>query len=107
MRRILTTAVATGAMVLASSTIAVAGEYDGNGNHVPGGVRGASLCSFSGLDIADDLEDNPPGRNDDDVALNYHGVQSYGQFVSLGANLRGTPLHPGSSCNPNIGLPDE
>jgi hypothetical protein len=43
-----------GASLLAT-TPAVGGEIGGNGNYVPGGDKGASICSYSGLnDTPDD-----------------------------------------------------
>ncbi|WP_338242362.1 hypothetical protein [Aurantiacibacter hainanensis] len=42
------------AAVLLASVPASAGEYGGNGQYVPGGDRGASDCSYSGLNDDDD-----------------------------------------------------
>ncbi len=54
-------------MVLGLAGAASAGEYAGRGEPVPGGVNGASECSYSGQDLSDDLENNPPGFDDDDI----------------------------------------
>lgn len=43
-----------GAALLVASVPASAGEYSGNGQYVPGGDRGASACSYSGLNDDDD-----------------------------------------------------
>lgn len=76
-----------------------AGEYNGKGEPVPGGVKGRSECSYSGRDIDDSVENNPPGFDDDDVTI--HGVQSYGQLVSQG--LKDFLPSPGQACRGNHG----
>ena len=82
------------AMVLGLAGAASAGEYNGNGEPVPGGVNGASECSFSGLDIDDAIEGNPPGFDDDEILPRH--VQSYGQLVSVG--LKDFLPSPGVAC---------
>ena len=75
-----------------SANAAVAGEVDGKGNPIPGGVKGQSECSYSG--------------QQDDAAADagfFKGdrVQSWGQIpkwfrdflTSIGSN-------PGVACNP-------
>jgi hypothetical protein len=89
--------VASLAMVGAMAGAAAAGEYNGKGEPVPGGVKGKSECSYSGRDISDDLENNPPGFDDD--AFTIHGVQSYGQYVSQG--LKAFIPSPGQACRGN------
>ena len=46
---------------------AFAGETNGNGDPVPGAQKASSACAFSGQDLPDAIENNPPGRNDDAV----------------------------------------
>ncbi|MBY6217707.1 hypothetical protein [Qipengyuania aquimaris] len=48
-------AIALAASALVTAAPISAGEVNGNGGFVPGGVNGASECSFSGLN--DDLSD--------------------------------------------------
>lgn len=81
-------------MVLGTAGAVSAGEYNGKGEPVPGGVNGRSECSFSGLDIADEEEMNPPGFDDDDILPRH--VQSYGQLVSVG--LKDFLPSPGMAC---------
>lgn len=88
---------AAAALLLGLSGTASAGEYDGRGEPVPGGVNGRSECSYSGRDIPDSEENNPPGFDDDALAI--RGVQSYGQFVSQGLK-EGVPS-PGTACRGN------
>jgi hypothetical protein len=79
---------------------ALAGEYNGKGKPVPGGVNGKSECSFSGQDVDDSVEDNPPGFDDDDVtAVGNTRVQSYGILVKSG--LKDFLPSPGVACNPS------
>lgn len=71
----------------------VAGEVDGKGNPVPGGVNGKSECSFS-------------GQQDDPIAdagfFKGDRVQSWGQIPKMLRNfLASIGLHPGVACNPN------
>jgi hypothetical protein len=86
------------ALVLGLGGAASAGEYTGKGEPVPGGVNGRSECSYSGQDLSDDLEGNPPGFDDD--AITPHGVQSYGQLVSQG--LKALFPSPGDACRGNL-----
>lgn len=74
-----------------------AGEYNGKGEPVPGGVNGRSECSYSGRDVDDAVEGNPPGFDDDAIAI--RGAQSYGQYVSQG--LKGVVPSPGQACRGN------
>jgi hypothetical protein len=98
MRKALVMCVATAGLVLGSAGAASAGEYNGKGEPVPGGVNGKSECSYSGRDIPDDVENNPPGFDDDLLAI--RGVQSYGQLVSQG--LKGFLPSPGMACRGNL-----
>jgi hypothetical protein len=90
---------AVAGLVLGAGGTAFAGEYSGKGNPVPGGVNGKSACSFSGRDVPDDVENNPPGFDDDAVAI--RGVQSYGQYVSQG--YKAYVPSPGVACRGNVG----
>ena len=99
-------AVAAG-LVLSGAGVANAGEVNGNGKDIPAPDRAASECVFSGLDTADGIEGNPPGFDDDALAMRgnqspggvdrYHGVQSYGIYVRAG--LKGVVPSPGMACN--------
>ncbi len=90
-------------LVVGGAGAASAGEYNGKGGAVPGGEKGKSACSYSGRDVPDDVEGNPPGYDDDAVAYDYHGVQSYGQFVSLGLKDALGDERPGVACRGNAG----
>jgi hypothetical protein len=93
------TALLSVGLCLGVAAPAFAGEYDGRGNPVPGGVNGKSECSYSGRDVLDTVENNPPGYNDD--ALTGGEVQSYGRLVKLG--LKGEFPSPGMACRGNVG----
>ncbi len=84
-------------LVLASAGTASAGETTGNGKPVPGSGHAASICSFSGQDQPDAIEDNPPGFDDDEVTGGH--VQSYGKYVSHG--LKAFVPSPGEACRGN------
>lgn len=71
---------------------AVAGEVDGKGNPVPGGVNGKSECSYS-------------GQQDDPVAdagfFKGDRVQNWGQIPKLMRDfLTLIGSNPGKACNP-------
>ena len=98
----------TTGLVVGTAGVAAAGEYTGNGKVAPGGVNGKSACSFSGLDVDVSVEGAFP-FDDDPVGVDFHGVQSYGQFVAY-QNTVGPldfvpfPLpHPGEACRGNGG----
>ena len=101
-------ALSCGAVVTATGGTALAGEYTGNGGYPQGPANANSVCAYSGLDRADSIEGNPPGFNDDAVAVRgnqspggvdrYHGVQNYGDYVRAG--LKGDVPSPGTACNP-------
>lgn len=99
MRRVLTVTVFSLGLVLGSTSAAYAGETNGKGDPVPGADNAASECAFSGRDLPDSVENNPPGFDDD--AITIHGVQSYGQFVSQG--LKAFVPSPGEACRGNLG----
>ncbi len=97
----------TTGLVFGSAGIAAAGEYTGNGGTAPGGVKGKSECSFSGLDADVEVEGAFP-FDDDFVGVDFHGVQSYGQFVAYEKTVG--PLNlpfplpsPGQACRGNAG----
>ena len=103
-------AVSCGVVVTATGGTAFAGEYNGsNGNDTSAPTHANSVCAYSGLDHADSIEGNPPGFNDDAVAVRgnqspggvdrYHGVQNYGDYVRAG--LKGVVPSPGTACNPS------
>lgn len=93
MKKTMGAALALG-VILGAGGSAMAGEYNGKGDPIPGGVRAASECAYSGQDVPDNVENNPPGYDDD--AITIHGVQSYGQFVSQG--LKAMVPSPGIAC---------
>lgn len=71
---------------------AVAGEVDGKGNPVPGGVNGKSECSYS-------------GQQDDAVAdageFKGDRTQSWGQLPNAVKRfLQSIGFTPGVACNP-------
>ena len=91
-----------GALVLASAGTAAAGEYTGNGKVAPGGDRGRSECSYSGRDAPAEVEGIIP-FDDDPYGADFHGVQSYGQFVAYSKTVGelGLPFPlptPGEAC---------
>lgn len=96
------------AVTAAGGSTAFAGEYTGNGGYPQGPTHASSECAYSGLDRADSIEGNPPGFNDDPIAVRgnqspggvdrYHGVQNYGDFARAG--LKGDVPSPGTACNP-------
>jgi hypothetical protein len=93
------------ATLLGLGGTAFAGEYTGNGGTAPGGEKGKSECSFSGLDATAAVEGTFP-FDDDFVGADFHGVQSYGQFVAYQKTVG--PLNlpfllpsPGQACRGN------
>ena len=71
---------------------AVAGEVDGKGNPVPGGVNGKSECSYSGQQ--DDAEADAGFFRGD-------RVQSWGQIPKMFRDfLTSIGSNPGNACNP-------
>jgi len=98
-KRVVVAFVLCGSLIIGTAGTAGAGEYNGKGKAVPGGVNGKSECSFSGLDVPDDVEMNPPGFDDDGILPRH--VQSYGQLVSVG--LKAFIPSPGQACRGNGG----
>ncbi|MGB7817459.1 MAG: hypothetical protein WBL35_01815 [Ornithinibacter sp.] len=86
-------------LVLGGAATAQAGEYNGKCGAVPGGQNGKSECSYSGRDVTDDLEGNPPGYDDDFLTSQRNYTQSYGLFVSLG--MKDMAPSPGVACRGN------
>ena len=109
MKRVMSVGTVVAGLVLAGTGVANAGEVNGNGDDIPAPDNASSECVFSGLDTVDSVEGNPPGRDDDALAVRgnqspggvdrYHGVQSYGIFVSAG--LKDRVPSPGEACRGN------
>lgn len=107
MKRLIEIAAVAAGLVLAGAGGASAGETTGNGKPTPATDRAASDCAFSGQDVVDTLEGNPPGFDDDALAVRgnqspggvdrFHGVQTYGMFVRAG--LKDLVPSPGVACN--------
>ena len=97
MKKALIAAALAAGLVLGTAGAAVAGEYNGKGEPVPGGVTGKSACSVSGRDVPDDVEGNPPGFEDDEITGGR--VQSYGQIVRAGG--KAFAPSPGVACRGN------
>ncbi len=107
MKGLIGSCVIAAGLVLAGAGAANAGEVNGNGDDIPAPTRAHSECVFSGLDTLDSIEMNPPGFDDDALAVRgnqspggrdrYHGVQSYGSFVRAG--LKDAVPSPGAACN--------
>lgn len=96
-RAILGCIVAVG-LVFGSAGAAFAGETNGNGRPIPGATNAHSACAYSGRDLPDAIEGNPPGFDDDDVT-NGH-VQNYGMFVKHG--MKAFVPSPGVACRGNV-----
>jgi hypothetical protein len=99
MKRFATVCVCTVGLVLGGAATAQAGEYSGKGKPVPGGEKGKSACSYSGRDVPDSVEGNPPGFEDDGLTSQKNFTQNYGLFVSLG--MKGMVPSPGEACRGN------
>ncbi len=67
---------------LLASVPASAGEYGGNGQYVPGGDRGASACSYSGLN---DDEDGQGFTQTFAAFLRFLGINA-GRFMNAANN---------------------
>ena len=104
MKKVAVTLVSLVALAMAAPA-ASAGEYTGSNNpkagKAMGGEKAASICAYSGLDAPDDIENNPPGFEDD--ALMIHGVQNYGQFVMQGLKDAPGVTSPGIACRGHAG----
>lgn len=112
MRKTMVGLIAALGLVLGTGGAAMAGEVNGNGDSIPGAHTANSICAFSGLDTQDisngGTEDNPPGFDDDALAMRgnqkhgYHGVQNYGIFMKAGMRGMGIP-NPGTACRGGSG----
>ena len=85
-------------LVFAGASSAQAGETNGKGEPIPGAENASSACAFSGRDLPDAEENQPPQFNDDFVTDGR--VQSYGRFVSHG--LKDVVPSPGDACRGNV-----
>lgn len=85
-------------LVLGGASAAQAGETTGNGKPVPAPEHASSVCAFSGQDLPDAEENQPPAFNDDHVTDGH--VQSYGRWVSHG--FKGMVPSPGDACRGNV-----
>jgi hypothetical protein len=85
-------------LVFAGASAAQAGETTGNGKPVPAPDHARSACAFSGQDLPDDQEMQPPELNDDFVTD--QRSQSYGRWVA--ADLKGVVPSPGEACRGNV-----
>ena len=84
-----------GALAIFGAAIAYAGERNGQGEEVPGGENGRSICSYSGLEDFDFEQPVDPGT-----------VQNWGIIPKVVRDfLASIGLHPGDSCSP--GKPSE
>lgn len=107
MKRVIEVTALAAGLVLVAAGAASAGEVNGNGKPVHAPDHAASECAYSGLDTSDSVEPNPPGFDDDALAMRgnqspggvdrYHGVQNYGMFVSFG--IKAAVPSPGLACN--------
>ena len=87
-------------LVVGGATAANAGEVNGNGDPIPGAHVASSACAFSGQDTPDEIENNPPGFDDDEITGGR--AQSYGQYVKAG--LKAFVPSPGVACRGNVGF---
>lgn len=97
MKRVLITGAIVLGLGLGGAASAQAGEYGGKGQPVPGAHKASSACAFSGRDLPDDQEIQPP-EFDDDAITGGH-VQSYGMYVRAG--LKPFVPSPGVACRGN------
>ncbi|GAB3603713.1 hypothetical protein [Microbacterium aureliae] len=112
-RRAVITGVLALGLVFGSGSAAFAGETRGNGEPNDNQGKAHSECHYSGLDVADAIEGNPPAFNDDASSKRgnqapggkdrYHGVQNWGAYVVYGSSdfLTSIGLHPGQACRGN------
>jgi hypothetical protein len=98
MKRVIMTLVVTAGLSLGGAMSAQAGETSGTGDTVPGAFNASSACAFSGQDLPDAEEGNPPGFDDDFVTDGH--VQTYGKFVSHG--FKAFVPSPGDACRGNV-----
>jgi hypothetical protein len=98
MKRIATGCIVALGLVIAGAGSAHAGEVNGRGEPIPGAERASSVCAYSGQDLPDAEENQPPALNDDFVTDAH--VQSYGRWVSHG--FKGVVPSPGDACRGNV-----
>ena len=84
-------------LVFFGASAAQAGETNGKGEPIPGAANASSACAYSGRDLPDADENQPPQFNDDFVTDGR--VQSYGKYVSAG--LKAEVPSPGIACRGN------
>lgn len=102
MKRVTIGCVVALGLVLGGASAAFAGETNGNGDPIPGAHNARSACAFSGQDLPDADENQPPEFNDDHVTDQH--VQSYGRWVSHG--FKGDVPSPGEACRGNLAFPE-
>lgn len=100
MKRIAIGCVVALGLVLGGASAAQAGETTGNGKPVPAPERASSACAFSGQDLPDAEENQPPEFNDDFVTD--QRSQSYGRWVSAGYKGDPNVPSPGVACRGNV-----
>ncbi|MCF4122879.1 hypothetical protein L1785_18025 [Antribacter sp. KLBMP9083] len=98
MKRVIMTFVVAAGLSLGGAMSAQAGETNGNGDPIPGAHNASSVCAFSGQDLPDEEENQPPEFNDDFVTDGH--AQSYGRWVANG--FKGIVPSPGDACRGNI-----
>ncbi len=97
-RAVIGCAVALGLVLGGGAGAAFAGETGGHGQPVPGAETANSACAYSGQDLPDAIEGNPPGFDDDFVTGGH--VQSYGQWVRGG--YKDMVPSPGDACRGGV-----
>ena len=102
MKRITIGCVVALGLVFFGASSAQAGETAGNGKPIPGALNASSACAYSGQDLPDEEENQPPQFNDDFVTDGR--VQSYGRFVSHG--FKDAVPSPGEACRGNVDFED-
>jgi hypothetical protein len=100
MKRVFITCALVVGLGVAGATSAQAGETKGTGEPIERGGTPASACSFSGRDLPDALENQPPQFNDDAITGGH--VQSYGMIVRAGLKDAGIFPGPGVACRGNL-----
>lgn len=98
MKRVAMTCLVALGLSLGGAMSAQAGETNGNGDPIPGAFMASSACAFSGQDLPDAEENQPPEFNDDFVTDGH--VQSYGRWVSHG--FKDVVPSPGEACRGNV-----
>ncbi|GHH66453.1 hypothetical protein [Promicromonospora soli] len=98
MKRVIMTLVVTAGLTVGGAMSAQAGETNGRGEPIPGAHMASSACAFSGQDLPD-AEENQPPEFDDDFVTDGH-VQTYGKWVSHG--FKDFVPSPGEACRGNV-----